>query len=530
MISVCFEHTDLLGFARIFVDRISQLLGAEAARQSDGNEVTFADCRVGWLFQRLSRGQPTVLPFPGVRVDSWLITGPVLSELNSALAQLGRFVVPSYAAFTSDTSRPQLLGFDATGSRLQQLGARLDLPGYYRWESPPANRDIILDRLNLWRDLTARRPPIRKGAKPTYAEPEEKFREALILHDWTGAENSLTALRRLNVTSAENLLSLEFMLAARHRQWLKIWSHPNFTTAVDLRLPRSVRSAMLDAVHQAVLAPHEESGDWDAALQAFEESLPRLGRLLLSRAGLRTESAIRVFAYHAVTAGDSTLMNELLNEDVSPTVREQLNILASKMPPQDSVPTNAEGSEALRLRAALEQGDVDSAYVIALDTDDPVKRVTHLVEVTIQSRDEYHAREALRHYDSLVQEDAENLERNYPFVGEVLSSLRDRLGIAEPENVEPSSPRRSILSWSEGLKAAAKDPMAPNLLAALDLLPSEFDEREWPESELEEIFYGLAAIQEAREIASLSHIDRSLSKLSGAMMRGAHFPRMDNLY
>src|SRR5437868_1661258 len=149
---VAFQDKVRYEFAAQFVQQPAAALFG-AALHAHTLTITIDHPVVGRLLQRVAEGRCAVLPFIHGTTDAWLTAGATQRELDRTLAQVVRFVLPTYAEFAGGGTSPHRRAFDPSGNQLQQSGAALYDAGYYTWRSPAAYRDTILQRLDLWMAL-----------------------------------------------------------------------------------------------------------------------------------------------------------------------------------------------------------------------------------------------------------------------------------------------------------------------------------------------------------------------------------------
>lgn len=124
---ITFPESTQYDFALQFLQRTNTaLLGIQP--RSHHLEIEASSHVIGRLLQRLSENRPTVFPYLGSTSHSWIIMGQTRRQLDRTLAQVSRFVVPTYAEFATNNRLPHLRPFKKEGTRLQQLGAVLILP------------------------------------------------------------------------------------------------------------------------------------------------------------------------------------------------------------------------------------------------------------------------------------------------------------------------------------------------------------------------------------------------------------------
>jgi hypothetical protein len=226
MPSVTLDDPRAWAFATTLLDGATAEL-AGAAFDAHNRRATVAEPAIARALERLASGGPVVLPWAAPGHDLWLIAGAERNALDLALSRASRFVVPTWATFFDASHTPRLRSFDPAGNAVQQAGAALFPAGYYRWRSPRRHRRALLDRLNLWLDLEARRPQLPAEESRSYGDVLREFQTALATADWAAAEQCLAELDRRRLVAADNFAFLRLNLRAHHPRWRAIWEFPD---------------------------------------------------------------------------------------------------------------------------------------------------------------------------------------------------------------------------------------------------------------------------------------------------------------
>jgi hypothetical protein len=213
---------------------------------------------VAKLYQRLAEGEATILPYLHPRKHHWIIVGNNRRSLDAVLSIVNSFLFPSYCEFQGSAAVPQLKQFDIGGNDLQRAGSTLFKAGYYVVESPSRFLAQILERLDLWLKLESHRPTALLTRNPTYRELFEQFNQAVDQTDWDAAEIRIRELQKLNLSTADNLHFMRIQLLAAQNRWQEIWDYPSFEVLAKLKMPRSVRGALLSAGYYMILEPLEQ--------------------------------------------------------------------------------------------------------------------------------------------------------------------------------------------------------------------------------------------------------------------------------
>jgi hypothetical protein len=434
---------------------------------------------VARLIQRVGTGQPVVLPYVAGDRDYWIVTAHSERELERTVAEAGRFLIPSYAEFTDDDRFPRLHRFDPSRNDLQRFGSTVYPVGHYRLQSLPVHRASILNRLDLWMNLTERRPIPVATHTPTYADISEAFREALVAANWSEAERRLQELRQLNLAPADNLAFLQVELLACQLLWTTIWDRADFSSLARLRMPRLVRAALLTAFHRSVLFPLEQQERLDESIAIFRGFRPRLGLLLTGRFGLTQDPVVRVFAYQAVLDGNRDALADLRHLAGSPETLQLFDAL-HKLLPMAERSLGAPVGLFQQVVQTLDLRDYDAAVRAAEQLPESDRRAQVLTEIAFLSRDAAIAERALLEFWSLPDSTQEEVRARDPRFRHTLDYLAELTGslprvVAGP----PVSLLKPIDNWLEWFDAARDNPDNPEVANSLSRLAVVCDERFW---------------------------------------------------
>lgn len=424
MTTVTFADSNQYAFAQEFV---RPLVNQGVRVMADPHQLTLTTnhAAINLLFQRLAKTNAAILPYLGNRSDQWLLVGQDRRALDEMLARVTAFVIPSYAEFGDGARFAQLSLFDPQKNKLNQLGAQLYNLGYYKWESPPGYRETILARLSLWLKLEEIEPSLELPPQYGYRDLHQLFTQALSAKNWLTAENVLSEMRRLNLTTAENLQFLYLQRLAEQQRWQDIWDDPDFAVLARLRMPRAVRSAMLTAFHQVNLLALERAGEWETAIVIFQEMQERLGTLLLGRFDVTQTPVLRVFGYQALLNNDVTALEGLLIEASDSETIQCLNQLKSLLASADNKTSITIQDPLQRAVLALKANDYDTVIEVIKAIDDINARVLLAVEIAYHSRDDLLIQEAWAIYQSLSPEQKQALMADGRYVGIYLDFLRE---------------------------------------------------------------------------------------------------------
>jgi hypothetical protein len=375
------------------------------------------------LQQRLADGDATILPYLTPQKHHWIIVGQNRRSLDAVLSIVQSFLSPTYCNFQGSTSVPQVKQFDIAGNDLQRAGSALYKSGYYSIESPPRFLTQILDRLELWLDLETRRPTALLRKNRTYRDLFEQFNKSIDQSDWGAAEICLREIQKLNLSTADNLHFLRIQLLAAQDHWQDIWEHPNFEVLAKLKMPRSVRGALLSAAYFVILEPLEQKELWKEAAQEFQQIRPKLGLLLTGRFGLTKEPILKVFSYQALVSNDRVALEELqhISQDTNThrTIVELKRLLSIQ-----SVPASPNTIKR-QIFNALDDANFDAVLQIIEQIPNEFDRVFLFLETAFFSGDldGEIAKKALNSYQELPDALRQELQELHPQVLHYINAL-----------------------------------------------------------------------------------------------------------
>jgi hypothetical protein len=508
--------------------------------EASSHEISVNNPVLARLFTRLAAGEPVVLPYLKGNLHSWFLTATDKHDLDRLLLRTSRFIVPTYAEFgnqqTSDSTTPskgvpQWKPFDPTTNKLQQLGSTLYPGGYYTWRSPAQFLDSILDHLNLWLDLEENQPVLPLEQHPSYSDLHQVFNTALAARNWPEAEEVLGEIRRLNLSTADNIAFLQIQLLAQQGSWADLWARPDFSDLAKLRMPRAVRAALLTAFHYSVLLPLEEQNDWVAAMDAFKAARSRLGLLLTGRFGLTQPPVLAIFGYQAAIARDRLLWTELRTVTEDPHVQRVLAALEAWLPPPQVVP-EITLSPVQQVRYALAESDYDRAHDLAVVIADLNTRMRLLLEIAFHSGDSGLAEEALYAYWELSDEIQTVIRESDAHVGQYIQFLEIITQPSIPiKAVEvPVDEAEFITDWPEWWTRASSQVDSPELPLALERLATVGDAYSWTSAQLDTLNDQLLAVTTDAYLLSRPLIRKAFRQLTSLFLEDQEFPRDDDHY
>jgi hypothetical protein len=528
MTTISFPESIQFDFALQFLQRAAALL-PDIKWSSEHLEIQVASPVVARLLQRIRDRRPVVFPYIRRTSHFWLVMGATKRELDITLTQVGRFVVPTYAEFASESRLPQLRPFKANGNKIEQLGCVLYPAGYYSWRSPPQFFEAILKRLDLWMILEDTCPSLHSEQRPTYRSLHELFQMALAAARWKDAEQHLQEMQQLNLITSGNLAFLQVQLLAQQLHWTDIWNRSDFADLARMRMPRAVRAALLTAFHYNLLLPLEEQGQWTVALDVFQQNRSKLGLLLTGRFDLTQAPVIQVFAYLAAEEKDRESLAQLSRLSSAKEVQiciAQLQLLEKQAAVSVALSSSTMSLSSLQqARLALADLDYDRAIIFARRVAEPIERAIVLMQIAFHTSDTPLAEEALLTYWELPQEEQSRLEQQFTFLRPYQAYLQELTATADS-----SSLKSRAQNWLEWLHLVEKDPSNPELLASLDRLSITTDERFWDSEKIKLLCEKLLNFITDTQLASYRYIKTTLQRLADFFLQEANFPREDEVY
>lgn len=533
---ITFPESTHYDFAMQFLQRTNTaLLGIQP--RSHHLEIETNTPVIGRLLQRLSENRPTVFPYLGSTSHSWIIMGQTRRQLDRTLAQVSRFVVPTYAEFATNNRLPQLRPFKKDGVRVQQLGAVLYPAGYYSWRSPVKHFDIILRNLDMWMSLEEACPSFQVEQHPTYRSLHDIYEAALAGENWQEAEQCLQEMQQLHLITADNLAFLQVQVLAQQQRWSDIWRRPDFANLARIRMPRAVRAALLTAFHYSVILPFEQQERWESALDAFKQARSELGLLLTGRFGLTQAPVVQVYAFQAAIEKDRDGLAQLTNVSATQTAQvciEQLQQILDRTTadvPRVASGTISSASPLRQARLALADLDYDAAIRFAEEIKQPAEKAILLMQVAFHSSDVPVAEEALLSYWELPLEEQVRLEELHSFLHPCLKYLLEitnyRASSSTPSHLS-SSPL--IQNWLEWFDVAEKDPDNPELMTSLDHLAVSTDDRCWNQEKVKLLSDKLLSFIVEPRSSLYPYTKIAIQRLVDFFLQDSDFPREDDAY
>jgi hypothetical protein len=522
MVQIRFDNQEQYTFATQFFQAAGGGFSS-ATLSSDTLTIGIDEPTIGMLLRRISQGETAVMPYIGKEKDTWIIAGADQRALDQTMRAIKRFLIPTYAEFTPTGHIPSRQTFDPTSNHLQQAGATIYPAGYYRMVSHARDRSFILKRLALWGNLETTRPTHQVEQHQSYRGLAEAFQEALAAANWTEAEQCLQEMQRLHLSTANNLAFLSIQLLAQQHRWSEIWHHTDFALLARMRIPRSVRAALLTAFHHSELLGLEQEGEWGKAFETFKRNRSKLGLLLTGRFGLSQASVVQVFAYQAVLDADHTSLESLRSIQDDPQVQVCLDNLHPMLPVEKVISKPLTDPEQ-QVKQALLFSDYDTALHAVKAIEQQTRRATLLVEVAFHSGDLQTAEDALLTYWELKEDEQHSIQQKEPRISHYLDFLNTTVSPPQDKTIP------TIGNWLDWFQLVQDNPDSPHLVPALDHLVQTKDERFWTIERIVRLNDALLLFVTDPEYITRPYARNAIQNLINLFLQDSGFPRSDDVY
>lgn len=510
MTTVTLERAEDYHFALMFLEQANEAHIADSEQMC----IDIPNLTISTLLARLRTGAVTVLPFAEQSGDRWVVLGTTRHQIDLTLDQMSRFVLPSYGTFPDNASFPTF--HSLPDDNLPD--APPQYRGYCTWHSPREYRAVILDKLALWLDLLAQRHVPRLEPKPTFRDLYARFRSSLAAQNWETATSILGDMRRLRLSTVDNLNFLYIQLLAQQRRWNSIWNHEDYTHWAMLPVPYRVGVALISAFYQNVLFEHEQTGNFDMAMAVFETSKARLGNLLSETLYPIEDTVVRVLGYWAVQRKRREILARLLlTEEISTDTRQILQTLQEKLTEQEPPPSPQE-----QFNVAMADGDYGTAFIVAQEIESPVERAGALLQIaSIQQRREI-AQPALDAYQELTEIQQKTLNQTYPMLGPALSTLEE---LARPDPVFYDT-------WLDWFDALFEDPETKQVKDSVEILGERASQDySWTIERVQTLNMHLLTlmVDDSQQFIRYSYVQDALERLIDTFL-DQQFPRESRTY
>lgn len=262
-------------------------------------------------------GRPGSLPYFKDERVHWITVAPTPEELRAAIDSVEAWVLNSFAWDNGlETSVRGGLG---------QMILGVSPPGYFRWTCPRATLETVCAKLEALQRLEERRPAAKAQETPSLVELRQRFVTALLAGAQDAAEECLRLIDRDKLDTAANALFMRIRLLAHFREWHALAALPQLPELGRMRVPHSVRVALVQAVHFEHLAMLEAEQGANAAAAAYGRTAHEVvGGHLLACSPADGLEVKRCLAYRAYVLRDAVAAVALLpssDDFIAPLLR-----------------------------------------------------------------------------------------------------------------------------------------------------------------------------------------------------------------
>lgn len=281
---------------------------------NSGDQPIPAGHPLGQEIAALVGGSPASLPFFVANKDevAWFTLAADVQEMQAAIEDLRAWIIPSFA--WEDPRGALVIPGEATGP-IGQLILSMSPPGYFRWLSTKANAERVLSKLRQMRSLEEARPTHTIVRFPSLFELRQQFAAALTTGDRLAAEDTVSAIDRRQLDSADNTFFMRVRLLDRFDDFATVVNNPELDRLLALRIPHRVRLAVLRAFHAHYLSPAEVTGDVSSAAAIYSAELhDKLSGTIALCSPADPLPVKRLLGYRAQKLADDRQARELLAE------------------------------------------------------------------------------------------------------------------------------------------------------------------------------------------------------------------------
>ena len=221
----------------------------------------------------LRAGRPASFPFFSGNQHEvmWFTVAPSTDDLRLAIENLRAWLIPHIGCEVRVEA-----GGEESGQGLRPLLFAVSPGGYLVWKTRRRDVAVAADRIGLMYSLQSRRPTKAYDRPPTLYELRQRFRTALLVGDREGAESAVTAIAKGSLDSATNVAFMRVRLADSFGEHSYVEQWDAVRNLVRLRLPTTVRVALVRAFHAHYLAPLESANAISEARKVYADKVEEL--------------------------------------------------------------------------------------------------------------------------------------------------------------------------------------------------------------------------------------------------------------
>jgi hypothetical protein len=457
-----------------------------------GNGLRWADLNTPAKAAQLNELRPFLDAATGGRVSAlprvdeisgklqWYVVWPKGERARFVTDALRAFVGPSFADLDGRRALSETDSIDRTV--LAAFGANA-----IRIEVPSALRKPTREHLLQMIEVLNARPKRSAHRWRAVGRILRDFELALEQQDDRSAGELLDEIRSGGHLDGVNIVFLELRRHAAAARWNQVLSHPALNSVLQVGLPRRVAEGVARALYFEKLSPFVAALDVAGARACLRDVLlPNFGAALRTRRGLAGFEAdaisVLIDSERPISAEDTAVLVERYAAGTKE--RQFLEAVTRERHP---TPVHQQPAQTLdACIEALERGDVDAAFLLALAADPGVPRTRQLIRCALELDSDLDVAVALRAYDELSQEQQSEI-RGFSGWQTRLQRLRDRVG-------SPAGPKppEAIVSWRAWFARLLAPPPWPGALSCVEL-----GARNWSIEDVARSETAITEIQEA---------------------------------
>lgn len=386
-----------------------------------------------WV-ERLLKKQFTILPFwfKGGRDVVWF--GIAFSEQQWQFLSdhVKHFFGPTYSDFLG-------MRADPVNDEIDKAVNALTAGRYIRFRSDSAHMWKMLNRvLGVWNAV----PPRLIEEPRTLGRVLRDYFMALEAKNEENAWEQYRVLEQRNELGASNLLFLQVNLLSVFRKWTEILQLVQLKDLLQIRRPQYITEILIQATIRKELADCLDEPE--AMIECFEERvLPHYGHLLRYRGNMTGSETLLAFMLLAVTQGDKSAVQNLLEIQIDDKTHQLLQRIALHIQSNDNVDQPSRKTTLESIREYMDQGKFDSALPKIMELPVGMQQVKFLLECAYELTTKQLQQQALEAFYTLSEEEKESLLS--------FRRIREYINLLQEELLEKDQPVSDWNEWFETL-------------------------------------------------------------------------------
>ena len=390
-------------------------------------------------------------------------------------ARMSRFMRDELRGFlgaTYSNARISSTGFDRNDpidiAVLQEYGLNA-----FKLEVPVALRKEARLRLAQFLSLRIERPNRLSLLVRTASQILKDYEYSLLAGTAADATARLEELRNGGYLSATNILFLEVRVLAASQDWNGIYNHRDLTSLLAIQRPLRVTESLIRAIYHVKLEHFEETGDPNAAVEAFRPIFDTFSDLYRFRGKMASPEVDVSFLLSGVVnpAQSSLVAEEVIQKAVQRNASNLQYLKAiQRLIPAASIPFALDLQGA---QLAFGLGEIERASELAHNLPSSYERTALLLRAARELDSLERAQTALEAYYELSDQDRDRITNNV-----VLSRLLTHFEVLSSAPPVPISPREANplpVDWESWFAGLSQSTPWPGALEAANLGSQEWD-------------------------------------------------------